>query len=136
MLGAFFAAPFEEIGRYAEGGYPDRSVDAKGLTPVSLATLAEILGVGSYDDLFPSIADGGVDAQNGEQGVFPLPDAYRDALASTQDVDEIAAKWAATEELTLDRWETSVAAAVLRDATVLARNAREGGEALLFWWSL
>ena len=77
-----------------------------------------------------------MDAEHGDGGVFPLPDAYRDALASVEDVDEIAAKWAATEELTLDRWQASDAAAVLRDVTVLARNASDGGDDLLFWWSL
>jgi hypothetical protein len=61
VLGEFFAAREEDIDaglvdEGAQGRYP--TVGAKGLTEVQLATLGEILGVGSYDDLVERAAEG------------------------------------------------------------------------------
>jgi hypothetical protein len=61
VLGEFFAARPEDIDEalVADGPYGRLpTVEAKGLSAVSLATLGEILGVGTYDDLVNRIAEG------------------------------------------------------------------------------
>ena len=137
MLGMFFPARVEEVESLVEAG-PARTpevVEAKGLSEVSLSTLGEIMQVGSYDDLVVHIGDGPQD-QSGEAGILPLPDAFRDALASSTDLDAVAEQWTATEELTMDGWQPSDAADVLRDLAELARNAKADGRQLFYWWSL
>ena len=137
MLGEFFVASPEEAAEFMERGAPETldRVEAKGLSEVSLATLGEILEVGPYDELVARIGDG-PQAESGEAGVFSLPEEMRDALATTGDVDAVAERWAGTEELSLDGWEVSDAAEVLRDVATLARRARADGRAVLYWWSL
>jgi hypothetical protein len=61
VLGEFFAARSEDLDEalVEEGPYGRLStVEAKGLTEVSLATLGEILGVGTYDELVGRIGEG------------------------------------------------------------------------------
>ena len=51
-------------------------------------------------------------------------------------MDTVAERWAATDELKLDRWSAEIAREVLSELSVLAREAREAGQRLCFWWSL
>jgi hypothetical protein len=112
------------------------TVEAKGLTEVSLATLGEILGVGGYDELVDLIGDGRK-AESGEAGVLPLPAAFRDALARLDSVHTVAERWAATDELTADQWTVDDdAAVVLRDLCAMAQRAKSDGRDLWYWWSL
>jgi len=59
VLGEFFAAAAEDIGGVLVADGPSgrlQTVEAKGLTEVSLARLGEIIGVGAYEDLVNRIA--------------------------------------------------------------------------------
>jgi hypothetical protein len=78
VLGEFFAASPESVGLSGADGPSAgaKTVAAKGLSEVSLATLGEILGAGTYDDLLDVIGDG-IDAEGGEAGVLPIPDKMR-----------------------------------------------------------
>src|SRR3954451_15967502 len=102
MLGEFFAARSEQIDAGLLEAGPRgrfRVVEAKTVDPVSIATLGEILGVGVFDDLLDAASEGPI-ADHGEAGVFTMPDAVRDALASPQfEVEGAAARWGDTEEL-------------------------------------
>ena len=136
MLGEFFAAESQETGSLVEDGpFETRPiVEAKGLDEVSLATLGEIIEVGSYGDLVARIGPG-VQGESGCNGILPLPDAFRDAL-TTANVEETAERWAATDELAMDGWQPSDAAEVLRDLSELARQAQAEGRQLFYWWSV
>ena len=138
MLGEFFSARAEDIDDALVEGGPYgrlRTVEAKGLTEVSLATLGEILGVGTYDDLVGRIAEG-PQAKSGEAGVLTIPIAFRDRLDGARDLDSVAERWTATEELTLDGWDKGDALEVLRDLSDLAQSATSEERDLWYWWSL
>ena len=138
MLGEFFAARSEDIdGDLVEEGPHGRlpAIAAKGLTAVSLAKLSEIIGVGAYDALVERIAEGRK-AESGEAGLLTIPTEVRDGLAGTHDLDSVAAQWAATEELSLDRWRAQDSLEVLRELRELAREAGADGRDLWYWWSL
>ena len=137
MLGEFFAAAADDVEQFVEDRPFDRveTVEAKGLSEVSLATLGEILGVGGYDELVDRIGDGR-QAESGEAGVLPIPAAFRDALAGVGSVHAVAERWAATDELKRDEWTADDAAEVLRDLCGLARRAASDGRDLWYWWSL
>lgn len=137
MLGEFFVAREAEIDdELLEAPYVRlETVEARGLTPVSLAKLGEILELGTYDDLVDGFAATGP-AHNDEVGVFRMPTGFRDALAELDHVDAAALGWAATEELRMDEWQFGDAERVLREITALARRAREERRDLWYWWSL
>ena len=137
MLGEFFAARPEEIDdRLVEDGPFERlpTIDAKGLSELTFATLGEILGVGTYDDLVERAAEG-PQTESGEAGILSVPSEVRDALAATEDLAPVAARWAATEELE-GFWPPDELHNVLRDVSHLARDARSSGRELWYWWSL
>jgi len=137
VLGEFFAASPDSVVQFVEDGPFDRTrtVEAKGLTEVSLATLGEILGLGEYDSLVDVIGDG-IDAEGGEAGVLPIPGAMRDALARLDDVGRVSTAWVHTEELAADGWRPDEAAVVLREVGALAREACAAGRSLFYWWSI
>jgi hypothetical protein len=138
VLGEFFAARPEDIDDVlVEEGPHGRlpAIAAKGLTEVSLAKLAEIMGVGAYDALVERIAEGR-EAESGEAGLLTIPSEVRDGLAGAHDLDSVAAQWAATEELSLDGWRPQDSLEVLRELRELAREAAVDGRDLWYWWSL
>jgi hypothetical protein len=137
MLGEFFAAAAGDIEQFVEDGPFERveTVEAKGLSEVSLATLGEILGVGSYDELVDRIGDGR-QAESGEAGALPIPAAFRDSLAGMDSVRAVAERWAATDELRRDEWTADDAAEVLRNLCRLAQRAASDELDLWYWWSL
>lgn len=137
VLGEFFAADPGDVddtllddgpyGRYS-------TVEAKTVDPVSISTLGEILGVGSYDDLIDEVSDGRA-APSGEAGLFTVPTKMRDALvAGEQEVAAIAARWAATEEL--QGWQPEEVETVVRELVALAQRAVDESSQVFFWWSL
>jgi hypothetical protein len=66
-----------------------------------------------------------------------MPSHFTDALATLDgDLDAVARRWAATDELILSRWQSEDAALVLRDVSALARRTRDRGRELWYWWSL
>ena len=137
VLGEFFAAHPADVDRMLldegpAGRYP--TVEAKTVDPVSISTLGEILGIGSYDDLIEEVSDG-PGAASGEAGLFNIPTRMRDALAAAErDVATIAAKWQATEELSA--WPAEDVQSVVRELVALAQRAADEARQLFFWWSL
>jgi hypothetical protein len=116
------------------GRYP--VVEANNLTSVELATLGEILGVGSYDELVVSFEDRGRPSASGEAALLPIPTEYRDAIAALDDGASVAAAWAATEELALSGYRAEDAVDVLSAVGELARQAQTDGRELWIWVSL
>lgn len=137
MLGEFFAARPEDIDhRLVEEGPYERlpTIEAKALSEVTIATLGEILGVGTYDDLVEQAAEG-PQTENREAGILTIPSVVRDALAGVEDLDVVAARWAATDELQ-GGWPPDELRDVLRELSQLARDACSSGRQLWYWWSL
>jgi hypothetical protein len=138
VLGGFFAADGRQIdaGLLATG--PDcrfAVVAAKGLSPVNIASLGEILGTGTYEHVLGQSVSGHQEAPSGESGVFAIPATLCDALVASRDLEAVAGRWAATDELRRDRWHTSEALDVLRQLAQLV-GARSAGQPVWFWWSL
>ena len=132
-----FKAADDEVGADVVDLGPGPSfagVEARGLTPIEMATLGEVLGVAAYDDLADPMFAEERGGQSGECGVFPVLDSIRDALAAATDLDGIAAKWAETDELR--SWEPAEVRRVVRDASELARTACDEGRHLWIWWTL
>lgn len=143
MLGEFFAARADDLDESLFAGGPHGrlpTVEANGLTEVTIATLGQILGAGSYDDLVRRTSEGPEaewrEGEDGDTGVLLIPREIRDALATVDDVDTVADRWASTEELSLDEWQVEDALEVLREVRELARDARAAGRELWYWWSL
>jgi hypothetical protein len=106
----------------------------RAIGPVSISTLGEILGVGPYDDLIDEVSEGRA-AESGEAGVFTIPPRMRDALATPDlDAGSVAAKWAATDELS--DWAAEDVKLVVRELAALAQDAKDKSRHLFFWWSL
>ena len=140
MLGEFFAAREDELDeQLLEDGPSERDlefVEAKALSEVTFATLAEILGLGAYDDLVDRFVDVEWPTSTPEVGAYRLPLEFRNALADLREVDAAARSWAATDELRRSQWQPEEAALVLRELRGLARTARDAGRELWYWWSL
>ena len=109
-------------------------VEAKALTPIELATLGELLGLGGYDELADPMFDSARGGDSGECGVFRVLDSIRDGLAAATDLDRLASQWAKTDELR--DWEPGDVRDVLDGATALAKAARDEGRHLWIWWTL
>ena len=135
MLGEFFAARASEIDdELLEAPYERlETVEAKGLSEVNFATLGEILGRGTYEDLVDQFTATGL-ADNDDVGLYRLPRDFRDALAGLVDVGSAARRWVATEELRMDEWQFEDGERVLREVSALARRAREEQRELWYWW--
>jgi hypothetical protein len=135
MLGEFFACKADEIddtlveeGPY--GRFP--TIEAKTVSSVSIATLGATLDVGTYDELVERIE--GPQAAHGETGIDQVPGELRDALAASADLDAVAVRWGATDEMA--DWQATDVRKVIGDLSLLARQAREADQQLWFWWSL
>ena len=137
MLGEFFAARASEIddalldlgphGRFA-------TVEANGLTPVSLARLGDVLAIAPFDALMGVMTSR--PSPNGDAVLVGLPAALRDALAESAGLDDAARAWVSTDELKLSGWRDQAAISVVRALADLARAARAGEHNLWYWWSL
>jgi hypothetical protein len=139
VLGEFFAARPEDLDDELIDHGPFerlRTVGAKGLSSITIATLGEILGAGSYDDLEQRSAEGPEGGTNEDAGVFGVPTEIRDALAAADDLTAVAEEWVATEEMARDEWQQQEALEVLRELAELARQARADSRELWYWWSL
>jgi hypothetical protein len=109
-------------------------VEAKSVDPVSISTLGEILGIGSYDDLIDEVSEG-PEAASGEAGLFIVPTRMRDALATAElDLATVAVQWHATEELSA--WPAEDVQEVVRELAALALRAAGESQEVFFWWSL
>jgi hypothetical protein len=137
--GEFFALRPEEVddALIEHGPFGQyQVVEANNLMSVELATLGEILGAGSYDDLVVRLENEGRPSANSEAALLMLPTQFRDALADMHDVEAIAEAWAATEELVMTGYRTEHALLVLRELAPLAREAQTDRRELWIWVSL
>jgi hypothetical protein len=137
MLGEFFAARADEVDDLLveegpHGRFP--TIEANALSHVPIARLGEILGAGAYDDVILGFEGRG--SESGEAVLFSVPSAVRDALAHAGDLGAVAERWAATEELRLSNWRSEDALELLRELSLLAREARTDDRGLWYWWSL
>lgn len=136
MLGEFFAVQPDEIDdALVEEGPHERfaTVEAKTVDAVSISTLGEILGAGTYDELLDQALNDR-QAEGGEAGLTPVPTEVRDALATTNDLDSVAERWAGTEELA--EWAPGDVREVVQELAALAKQAREANREVWFWWSV
>lgn len=137
MLGEFFAARPDEVddalvaagprGRYA-------TIEAKGLSPVSIAMLGVLLEVGSYDDVVAEVRSR--PAPGGETVLVAVPMRLRNALGEAKGLEQVARAWASTEELALSGWHADATASLLSRLAELARDAGSAQRELWYWWSL
>ena len=137
--GEFFIARAKDVDdALIEDGPVDRypALEANDVTSVELATLGEILGVGSYDDLVVSFEHAARPSASGEAALLEIPTDYRDAVAALDDARTVAAAWAATDELALSGYRAEDAVAVLSAVGELARQAQTDGRELWIWVSL
>jgi hypothetical protein len=109
------------------------TVDAK-VFIVELATLGEILGLGSFDVLVERMEQSHRPAKHGEAALLPVPTELRDALGTLEAVDTVAEQWAATEELA--DWSLEMVRDLLLALRDLASGARNNGAELWLWSSL
>jgi hypothetical protein len=138
MLGEFFLCRRDRLdGELLASGPQERvrCVSAKGMTPVNIASLGQILDAGTYDDILESCGDEHYEADSGESGVWDVPAAVCNALLASNDVEAVSEKWVATEELQLDGWRASDGLSVLKQLAEVLRQQDEG-KVLWYWWSL
>lgn len=138
MLGEFFAAREDQIDEalVAEGAFERfGTIEAKTISSVSIATLGEIVGVGTYDELFDRADAEARQAEDGESGIDAVLPELQQALGRAEDLDSVARQWAATDELA-DWWRPDDVLAVVRELADMARRAQEDGRRVWFWWSL
>jgi hypothetical protein len=117
-------------------------LESKEIDGIKLGTLAAILQGKSVDDndaVVSFMGDGAIVAEAGKGGpwIFEVPEVLVSGIAGLQEdaYYEIATKWAATEELVLDRWSPDDTEHLV-DTVKLAGMATGAGKGLLLWMSL
>lgn len=138
MLGEFFLSTDDQLEPLLiESGPHGRlpCVRASGLTPVNIASLGELLGVASQEEILRICGNRHHESQGGESGVWDVPSAVAVALCGIENLDPVAEQWVATEELQRDRWQATDALTVLSELAELLTH-QEQGQSLWYWWSL
>ena len=138
MLGAFFLSSSDGLDRELIGSGPSGGqayVTAKGLTPVNLAKLGELLGAGTYDGILGQSGAEHYEAESGQSGVWDVPVDVCRALLARESLEPVAQQWVATEELKLDGWRAEDGVSVLTQLSQLL-GERQDGQQLWYWWSL
>jgi hypothetical protein len=137
MLGEFFAAGEDEIDAtlVTEGPFERfETIEAKTINSVSIATLGEIVGAGTYDELFDRADAEARQSDDGGSGIDAVLPQIQQALAEATDLDSLARRWGATDELA-DWWRPDDVLAVVRELADMSRRAQSDGRRLWFWWS-
>jgi hypothetical protein len=109
---------------------------AKGLDPVKLGTLEEIMTGTSFEAILEGLVGEHFEDEGGESGVFDVRPELVAAVASLTDdvVPTTAERWAQTEE-----WLGADAAdlePLIHGISTLAREAGRTDKRLWVWWSL
>jgi hypothetical protein len=128
VLGEFFLCNRDHLdGELLEFGPGNRapSVGAKGLTPVNIASLGALIGAGSYDANFDQCGKEHYEADRGDSGVWDVPTAVCEALAASGNLETVAERSVATEELRLDGWRLSDGLGVLKPLCELLSHQEE-----------
>jgi len=102
---------------------------------VNVASLGEILGAGTYDEIFEQCGVEHYESDSGGSGVWDCPDVVGKALPASGDLQPVAEKWVATAELQLDGWPASDGLGVLQQLAEVLSD-REEGQVLWYWWCL
>jgi hypothetical protein len=134
----FFAARDEEVDQtlVEKGpGLDFLGVEAKMVSPVEVATLGEIIGAGTYEQLFGEMSGSEREGSDGACGLCRVPAEIRDGLANA-DVERVAARWAATEEIQASGWQADNVRDTVAELRSLAGQARSEGKHLWVWWSV
>lgn len=135
MLGEFFTCGAEEIdtdllNSGPRGRFP--TVEASGLTPVTLARLGMLLDAGDYAELLAQTVAYHRESRSGTSGILVVPAGVCAQLQQAE-VVAVAEQWAATDELRRSRWSVEAAAHVLRELRGLSGEAQTP---TWYWWSI
>jgi len=139
MLGEFFQCPSDGLDQELIGSGPSGRVafvSAPGMTPVNIARLGELLGLGTYVEILAQCGVEHHEAAGGESGVWSVPAELCRALATWESLEPVAHRWVATEELQLDGWRAGDGVSVLAQLSELLRREEAAGTVLWYWWSL
>ena len=93
MLGEFFAAREDDVDEtlVAEGPFERfETIEAKTISSVSIATLGEIVGAGTYDELFDRADEEARQSEDGESGIDAVLPELQLALGRAEDLDSVA----------------------------------------------
>jgi hypothetical protein len=117
-------------------------LESKGIDTIKLGTLSQIMAgrpVEDIDAISTFMTDDMLD-QGSDEGpwIFLVPEQLKLSLAAiNKDAEEeIARKWACTEEFALGGWDVTDVEEYLHDLIAHAGRAREAGKSLLLWMSL
>jgi hypothetical protein len=117
-----------EYSRSQSGVSSSDRLEAKGITSVELSTLMALLDGKEWQDelldLFPP-------AGGESSGLTRVGDQLLGRLADLDyDLDQVAADWAATEEM---QWEEEEARSLIDELAQLAVRARSAGKPVWLW---
>jgi hypothetical protein len=135
--GVFLAGDHEvsaDLADFGPGPEFTLSWGVRDLSQIELAQLGEILGAGSYDDLFAAMPE--FPHTNVQCGLFRVAPQIRDKLVALNEVEPVALEWAASEEIEGLSWTEEDARVVVDGLVALARQARVQEKQLWIWWSL
>lgn len=108
---------------------PHRRVDNVDL--VMMCLLQHFLGLGEFDSLFTEMTRTQLEAPGAEDMIFPLPDAFRDALENLQNPSNLAQRLCATDEM--QQCDALQMSSLLGALQAFARNASLNDRQLFYW---
>jgi len=114
------------------------TLETKGVDAIKLAALiCVITGQNNAEAVRRTFTFAGGDQEIGPW-VFQLPVAITDILAKLpgDEVQDIAAKWLATEEMQSDRWSAIDVAHLVKQLQQHAHKAATAGATMFLWMSL
>ena len=97
----------------------------KGIDPVKLSSLLEIIGHGQYDDNLKMISPINPESETGPW-VIPIPTSMSQFFGAVTEGQfaEITLKWCQTDELKLDGWSANETLSFLKEMISFFKNAR------------
>ena len=124
----------ERIGRSRAPAAEFGGLDIKGIDVVKLCQLHALLSSRALKELLADYDPVVVVSDEGPW-VFRVPEdlVERVARLGEEERQSVAARWAETAELVMDRWKSEDVARVLDGIAGLAREAEQAGKTLFFW---
>ena len=114
------------------------TLEAKGVDPINLSTLyCAITGTNYSNSIQKSFQLAGGNQDEGPW-IFKFPNNILESFASIQpaNIQAVAEKWAATEELKMGRWSSTDAAEFIRLLHEHSQNALTKKACMFLWLSL